>query len=487
MIKQFKSKIIVAFSLILALASCTKDFETINVDPNKPTSVPSTNTLGYALYDFTNGFYDMWIDANESSYANQLGKIQYVDETRYAFREGVINDAFATVYRDLQNLKQVQKDALANKKVNMQAAALTYSAFIWQIATDTWRDIPFTDAINAEGSVIIPKYDTQETIYPAVMKMLADANDLFAQKATDKLGAGDFLFNGDVTLWQKFANSLRLRMAIRISNIDPTTSKKVIEEILGNPTKYPVISSNSDNAFFTWSGASPYQEPFYEDAHVSARDDHGVCSVLIDQLKAFNDPRLSIYAKPATNDGVYRGVIAGAHQSTFDISDISRIGAIFRDNPAGFSPYMRYSEVLFIKAEAAQRGWNAGITAKDAYTAAITASLEEYGIDAVAISTYLAQSTIVYNNTLNQIYLQKWISLFKQGHEAWAETRRTDVPKLGVAPTSLYLGHNRPPFREPYPTNEYSLNAENIKPYWDKVTDRLWGQQMWWDTRTGVK
>jgi hypothetical protein len=487
MIKHFKSKIIVAFSLILALASCTKDFETINIDPNKPTAVPSTNSLGYALSDFTSNFYDMWMDANESSYANQLGKIQYVDESRYAFREGVINAAFATVYRDLQNLKQIEKDADANKKVNMKAAAMTYSAFIWQMATDTWRDIPYTDAINAEGNAISPKYDTQETIYPAVMKMLADANDLFNQKATDALGTGDILFKGDVTKWQKFANSVRLRMAIRISNVDPTTSKKVVEEILGNPTKYPVISSNDENAFFNWSGKSPYQEIFYEDKYVSNRDDHGICSVLIDQLKAFNDPRLSVYAKPATNDGVYRGVIAGVHQSTFKMDDISRMGARFRENAAGFSPYVRYSEVLFMKAEAAQRGWNAGITAKDAYAAAITASLAENGIDAVAIATYLAQSTVAYNNTLDQIYLQKWISLFKQGHEAWAETRRTDIPKLGVAPTSAYPGHNRPPFREPYPTNEYSLNADNIGPFWAKAVDRLWGQQMWWDTRTGVK
>ena len=486
MIKQFKLKIIVAFSLILALASCTKDFETINTDPNNPTAVPSTNILGYALYDFNYYFYGMWIDANESSYANQLGKIQYVDESRYAFRESVINDAFAAVYRDLQNLKQVEKQSDANSKTNMKAAAMTYSAFIWQMATDTWRDIPFTDAINAEDGAISPKYDTQEVIYPAIMKILADANDLFNLGATDALGSGDFLFNGDISKWQKFANSLRLRMAIRISNVDPTTSKKVIEEILGNPTKYPVISSNDENAFFNWVGSSPYLEPFYKDYYVSDRDDHGVCSVLIDQLKAFNDPRLPVYAKPATSDSEYRGVIAGAAQSSFDTKDISRIGARFRDNAAGFSPYMRYAEVLFIKAEAAQRGWSVGMTAKDAYTAAVTASLAENGIVATAIATYLAQSSVAYNNTLDQIYIQKWISLFKQGHEAWAETRRTDVPKLGVAPSSAYSGHNRPPFREPYPTNEYSLNTDNISAYWAKATDRLWGQQMWWDTRTGV-
>ncbi len=487
MIKLYKIKIAIVLCLLLAMGSCTKDFETINTDPNNPTSVPSTNSLGYVIYDFTNGFFDTWINANESSYANQLGKIQYIDESRYAFREGVINTAFTTVYRDLQNLQQVMKNADADSKVNMKAAAMTYSAFIWQIATDTWRDIPFTEALGAETNLVNPKYDTQETIYPAVMKMLADANDLFSQGATDALGAGDFLFKGDVSKWRKFANSLRLRMAMRISNVDPATSKKVVEEILGNPTKYPVISANSENAFLNWSGATPYQEPFYEDRYVSARDDHGVCSVLIDKLIELNDPRLPVYAKPAAKDGKYRGVIAGVRPGTFDMAEISRIGARFRDNAAGFSPYMRYSEVLFIVAEAAQRGWSAGMSASAAYTAAVTASLEENGVAADAITTYLTQSSVAYNNTLERIYIQKWICLFKEGHEAWAETRRTDVPQLDAAPYAYYTGHTRPPFREPYPTNEYSLNTANISAFWDKVTDRLWGQQMWWDTRTGVK
>ncbi len=487
MIKYFRIKIAVILCAILATASCTKDFESINTDPNNPTKVPSTNSLGYVIYDFTNGFFDTWVNANEASYANHMGKIQYIDESRYAFRESEMNRAFATVYRDLQNLKQIMKDAKADEKTNMNAVAMTYSAFIWQIATDTWRDIPFSEALGAEEDVINPKYDKQEDIYPAVMKMLADANDLFNQKATDNLGSGDFLFKGDVTKWQKFANSLRLRMAIRISNVDATTSKKVIEEILGNPTKYPIISSNSENAFLNWSGATPYQEPFYVDAYVNDRDDHGVCSVLVDKLIELNDPRLPVYAKPAASDGKFRGVIAGVQPGTFDIKEISRLGSRFRDDPKGFSPLMRYSEVLFIKAEAAQRGWNAGISASEAYKAAITASMEENGIDVTATATYLAQSSVAFSNSLDQIYMQKWICLFKQGHEAWAENRRTDVPKLAAAPYSFYPGHTRPPFREPYPTNEYSLNTANISTFWDKVTDRLWGQQMWWDTRSGVK
>lgn len=317
------------------------------------------------------------------------------------------------------------------------------------------------------------------------MDMLAEANDLFNEGSNDDLGNGDLLFNGDVELWQKFANSLRLRMAMRLSNVEPSTAESVIEEILASPSTYPIISSNDDNAYFHWSGSDPYYEPFYSNNAVDGRDDHGVADVIVDQLAAFNDPRLAVYAKPAASDGEYRGVVVGDDQDNFTLKAISRIGARFRDDAAGFSPFMNYAEICFIKAEAAAKGWSAGTTAATAYEDGITASMEENGIDAADITTYLAQSEITYSS-VDQIYLQKWISLFKNGHEAWAENRRTDVPLLSPAPDGKYSGHNRPPFRQPYPTNEYNLNTANIQAYWAKVTDRLWGQQMYWDTRTGV-
>ncbi len=94
-----------------------------------------------------------------------------------------------------------------------------------------------------------------------------------------------------------------------------------------------------------------------------------------------------------------------------------------------------------------------------------------------------------YTN-LQKIYYQKWVSLFKQGHEAWAETRRTDIPLMGVAPgavpTTLLTAHNRPPFRWPYPTSEYTLNEAVVEANDDAIVDRFWGEKMWWDKRTGV-
>jgi hypothetical protein len=199
-----------------------------------------------------------------------------------------------------------------------------------------------------------------------------------------------------------------------------------------------------------------------------------------------NDPRLPVYAHPAASDSTYRGVVVGDDEDNFTLSSISRIGARFRDVADGFSPFMNYAEVCFIIAEASANGWNTGTTAEEAYNAGITASMEENGVSDEDITAYLAQSEITYAEK-EQIYLQKWLCLFKNGHEAWAETRRTDVPLLSAAPEGAYTGHNRPPFRQPYPNNEYSLNKANIQAYWKNVKDRMWGQQMYWDTRTGVE
>ena len=479
--------------MLTVISSCTSDFEDINTSETDPTEVPSTNLLGYALEDFTNKTFNTTIDGGESGYANQIGKIQYMEEAIYEFRDGDFNSYWQTVYRDLENLKEVEKQADAEGATNMKAAAITFSAFIWQIATDMWRDIPFSDALAAADGNYSPSYDTQETIYPAVMDSLAKANELFNEGASDKLGDGDFLFNGDLTLWQKFANSLRLRMAMRLSNVDPTTSKSIVEQILADPTTYPVMTSNDDNAYYYWDGTDPYEEPWYYNKVVSGRDDHGIADVLVDTLKYFSDPRLQFYAHPAPSDNVYRGVTVGTTLSSFSMNDISRIGTRFRDVADGSSPLMSYSELLFIVAEGAQRGWNVGMTANEAYDAAITASMKENTTDKEGeiadsqIAAYLAQSDVAFNNTLTCIYLQKWIALFKNGPEAWAENRRTDVPQLSPSPDGDYsANHNRPPFHQPYPNNEYDLNYDNIQPYWAQVSDYLWGKQMYWDTRVNV-
>ena len=488
--KIFIMKIVLVLAIIFSFISCTKDWEDLNTNPNEPTIVPATNVFAYSLRYYSDNFVDEWMTMNNiSTYAGHLVKIQYIDESRYLERESVINDAWRDMYTTLLQLDKVQSLADEEGNTVLKGAAITFQAFMLHRATDLWGAIPWSAALQGEEGVTNVAYDTQESVYGAILDMLKNANDILASGGGD-LGEGDLLFGGDVLKWQKFNNSLRLRVAIRMSFVSSGDAKTHIEEILGDPTKYPIMTSNDDNAFFVWPGLLPYMEPWAENSISGNRDDHGMCETLIDTLKAFNDPRLPVYAHPAASDGEYRGLDAGAFDGSFVMDDISRIGFRFRDDIAGFSPLMRYSEVLFIIAEAANNGWSTGgMSPQGAYEDGITASLEENGIDAADITTYLADPKVVWDDDEDKIHLQKWLCLFKQGHEAWAESRRTDVPIMGPATNSLYAGHDRPPFRFKYPTREFNLNSANISPFTSGIVDHFWGTdngKMWWDTRSGV-
>lgn len=472
---KFKFKLIISGVLagLILFGACTEEWEDMNTDPNNPTEVPATNLLAYAMRYFADTYYDAWFNMNNTStYAGHLGKIQYIDEARYFERESVINDQWTYLYYTAMDLENAKAFALKDGNRNLYAAALTFQSLVYQIGTDSWRNMPFTNSIMGGEGVTNPLYDEQETIYPALLDSLKKAGDIFAEGKTTALGDGDILFNGDIAKWQKFANSLRLRLANRINAVSATGAQHM-NEVLNNPATYPIMTSNADNAFLYWPGAAPYKEPWAEDAET--RDDHALGSYLVDYLIATSDPRLSVYAKPAKSDGQYRGVVPGVTDANLgSIGQYSRIGAHFRDDVVGFTPFMRYCEVLFIIAE-----YN---NDANTYEDAIVASMDEYDIDQATAESFAA--TVPFN--MSNLYYQKWVSLFKQGHEAWAECRRTDVPVMTAAPGGRFPGHTRPPFRFAYPTDESNLNSTNSDPYVAKVVDRFWGEQMWWDTRTGV-
>jgi len=472
---KLKFKLIISGLLagLIFFSSCTEDWEELNTDPNNPTEVPATNLLAQAIRYFGDTYYDAWFNMNNiSTYAGHLGKIQYIDESRYFERESVINTNFRDLYRVAVDLENAKQFALENNNRNLYAAALTFQSLAYQIGTDSWRNMPFTESIQGGEGITNPAYDLQEDIYPALLDSLKKAGEIFAEGNVTALGDGDILFSGDVAKWRKFTNSLRLRLANRIKDVSSLGATHM-DEILNNASTYPIMESIDDNAYLYWPGAAPYKEPWAED--FETRDDHAVGSYLIDYLNSTSDPRLPVIAKPAKSDGAYRGVVPGVTDDNLgNIAQYSRIGEFYRENAMGFTPFMRYSEVLFIIAE-----YN---TDQAVFEDAIVASCLENGIDEAAAETFAAG----FDVTTDDLYYQKWVALFKQGHEAWAETRRTDVPLMSAAPGARFPGHNRPPFRFAYPTSAASLDGSKYDPHAAKVVDRFWGEQMWWDTRTGV-
>lgn len=379
----------------------------------------------------------------------------------------------------------------ADELKNIRWASRIFKEYLWLLNTDQFGDIPYTDANKVEDGQMKPKYDSQEIIYPAILENLkAIADEMAAGLGSDNIGEGDFLFGGNIQRWQKFCNSLRMRAAMRIVNVAPDLAKSTIEEICQNQAAYPLLETSAENAYFYWQGSSPYFEPYYNDFRT--RDDYGMSNIFVNHLKSMNDPRISAIMQPAATDGEYRGFENGALSAPSNIQAISRMGVMYREDPAGFTPLLKSCENYFIMAEAAMRGWNVGISAQEAYETAVKLSMDDNGVSAADAETYLANAG-KWDNTLERIYMEEWVALFKENCEAWSLYRRTGYPKeirtSGEYPgkfCSFGTAHNDVPFRMPYPDNEYQYNKENVEAATAEVVDNTWGKKMWWDTRTDV-
>jgi hypothetical protein len=501
--KKYIQNTVIALMLgtLLLAQGCTDKFEEINTDPDNPIEVPNDNLLAWCIWQTSARFYDRWFLLDEPcAFAGYVAKMSYIDEARYQFRPGVQDNSWSYVYRTLLNLRDIQTRAQADGLVNLELVAKAMEVEVMQIATDRWRDIPYSDAVKLGEGILTPTYDTQEEIYPALIALAKEVGDRFAEGGgDDDISGGDLLYGGDTDKWRRFANSLRLRMAIRISEVSPL-GKQHVEELLGNPSRYPLIESNDDNAFFWWDGADNTRFEPIADAYRTRKTEFCAPDLLVDHMLERNDPRISIYFTPTPSsqtpgdpdydDGkpLYRGYVIGASTNP-PAKNYSVWGDRYGIDLGGFSPYYRAAEVYFLIAEAAALGYNTGgITAEEAYTTAIELSMEENGVSAAEAQAYL-EGAGKFGGDKKQIWYEEWVALFKQGMEGWSLYRRTGTPENNyIAPgrANRYADHTCPPFRSPYPDKEFNLNKTNNEPFKADVIDDFWGKQLWWDTRKDV-
>lgn len=490
-----------ALSLLMAATGCTSSFDEINTDPDAYNKVPFTNMLANVLRRTGQQYGD---ERDIAQWAGYISEIQYLnDYAGYIPSNNTYGNRWYQSYYGHVQLQDIldQTEEVQEENKNMRNVCITVQNYLMFMCTDCFGDIPYSEAFKGapeDGSVLKTPYDSQADIYPQLLANLKTVADSWATgKGTDALGDGDFLFKGDIDKWQKFCNSLRLRIAMRVSGVY-SGSQAVVEEILNNPSQYPIITECADNAYFWWQGSGDYFEPYYNNSRT--RDDDGMSEIFINHLLKKEDPRIATLAKPAKSDGEYRGFENGAKDAPKSLDEISRMGAKYRDDPAGFSSFYRACENYFIMAEAAMKGWNVPMAAADAYEKAVRLSMEDNDIDTAAADAYLAGKG-KWDNTLECLYFEWWVSLFKESMEAWSLYRRTGYPTYihtakaadGVTPQypgarSAYKGiHNDVPFRFPYPQNQYLYNEVNVNAAAEGVQDYVWGKQMWWDTRTGVK
>lgn len=477
-----KSYIIRAFAgaLFILLSSCTKNFEEINTNPNSPDQAPMTNVLAYIIQNLSAKFGTTEMEY-PAAFVGHVTKGSYTTVTTY--KDSPSSTIWSGSYSSIsRNANLILEQAIEEGNVNMQAAVMVLKAYALQMVVDVYGPAPYFEAGLGSEGLVNPAFDTEEDIYADLMQQLDAANALFSDDvANGLLGEGDLLYGGNMMKWKKFCNSLHLRMAIRISNVDQAGAAAEISKILDDPDTYPVFEGNGDNALLMYPGTEDWVEPWT--ARHSSIGDDVMAKPLVDSMLSLGDPRLAYYAD-TTSAGEYVGLIIGARQALEP--EASKLNDLFVNNPAGTIYFMTFSEVELIKAEAAARSLATG-DAGISYNAGITANCQIYEIPDTTILDYLASPRVAWAGDVEQIYLQKWISLFHQSWEAWAEVRRTDVPLCDTAVNATTLvEHNRAPFRFPYPDSEKILNGGNIP---GEVTeqDLFWGYQLWWDTRTGVQ
>lgn len=493
-------------AVALSMSACDADELTkINQDPNNPTSAPPAAVFTSAVRTAMQRWYGSTPENMRGPVltAQHLAQVQYPDEDQYLRLDAATTEAafLGTYFNQLKNLQAVivagQADP-ARPLPRIWGPAQIMRSLIFGWLTDVWGDVPYSQALTGddlEAGTILPAYDPQQDIYAGLFADLSEAVSAIAGGAgTTGLGAADPIFNGDPLQWQRFGNSLRARHAMRLANVDATTGAAQLNAAIN--AAGGLMQSNVDNAMMSWPGDGVYNNPW--SVNHQTRDDHRLSQTLMNQMLPREDPRVAIYAQPTlADDDVYAGMpnaLTASQAGNFSLTS-SRPGAVFYSTDrfcagctglvgASFPSFiMTFAEVSFILAEAAERGWIGG-SAAALYAQGITASMEQWGVtDAAAISAYLARGDVAYQGGtagLRQIALQKWIALFTDGVQAWAEWRRTCVPEtLKPGPAAVI---NTVPRRYQYPPREHSVNSENVAVAVARQGADVFTTRMYWDT-----
>ena len=487
----------------MTLTSCDKGFEELNKNPNALTdpAVKSMFTLAEIYVDgqdFSNtrgnNLYAAQIVQQFSSLGGPGSKYSYAPE----YSAALFSESYGKGLNQIFQLMSVAKDAPENS--NMIQACRIMKVFMFQKLTDTYGEVPYFDAGKGyNGNVFAPKYDTQEVIYNDLLKELDEAGD--ALDATKPfVGNADLYYQSNVTKWKKLANSLMLRVAMRLSKINPAKAKQYVEKAVSKG----VFTSNDDSLVLKHDAGpvgvktNPITSSWVRNDLNGGEANTKFSKTFIDALKNNNDPRLRIYAKleatgnnnPASQQGLANDAkeFPGGDKKKF--SDPNTSTVLRLDAP---TLIMSYAEVQFILAEAAVKGWSVGGNAQKFYEDGVKAAMEVLTIfgdkvPAVTPAEYTAYITVnpfkaagTEAQKIEQIITQKWIVLLFNGFEAFSEYRRTGYPVL--VPVNDPTGETKGtiPRRLIYDQSELITNSANYKEAIARQGLDLMTTRIWWD------
>jgi hypothetical protein len=505
--------IVCCFLLVATfIGGCTKKFEEINTDVTRPnpSNADANPLFGAAVSNgLMRAFEFQRVQALYPDLYSQYFATSavYFPTDRYGYNTTWLEAGWNTFYpRDINNLVTIINSPRAT--ADQKAIARIWKVFLFHRYVDIYGDIPYFNAAQPSKPQV---FDAQRDIYYDFFKELEEAHTILAASTvTSAYTNQDPIYGASqgthIALWRKFANSLRLRLAIRINRKDPAKAKTEGERAIALGT----FTANTDNALSRVSATAP--NPLNQ---ISGFNEFRMSATMESVLLGYMDPRLPEYFSIVTDataaatkpyNGIANGLLPAAMTGANSNAQLSNIGPRFLGANQATNPIivLTYAEVCFNKAEAALIGWNVGTgTAEQWYNMGIEASLRQFGItNATTITTYQNSLNIPIvpdglnrpistlpvkfsantTDALEQINLQKWLATYPDGFEAWANFRRTGFPRLypvaNIESTSDVTPGNFVQ-RIPYPDAVKGLsNAETTKASarmgGDKQSTRLW-------------
>jgi hypothetical protein len=448
-------KLLFAAAAALAITSCTSDLSDLNVNGKAPESVPSGALFANAVM----GYYDF--DAVQNVNLNNLRlwsqhwtQTTYVDESNFNLNERDVNGStfvrmYVTVIRDCEEARTAVMNGpeSADAKAASIGAIEVMEVMAYQYLVDLFGDVPYSEALSETN---VPKYDAGSTIYTDLLNRLDAATaDL---NGSSTFGSSDIIYGGDAAAWKKAANSLMLRMAVRMIGYDAAAAKSWGEKAIAGG----VFTSSADDMRLYYSSAPPHTHPMWETLVQSGRTDYVASATLGDVLNGLADPRRAGFFK---NLGGSDSVTGAPHGFQVNYYDYSQPGTALED-PTWSHAAISYVEVEFLMAHAAVAGWAGASDAATHYENGIRASIEEWGGSSADADAYMMHPMVAFSSTTaaTQIGVQKWIAMYSNAFEAYAAVRMYDLPMQTAA-----LAGTVTPTRYSYPLDEYSLNTTNVQ------------------------
>jgi hypothetical protein len=473
-------RIYLVFIVLIGISiSCTKNFEDFNTDQKHPAEVTGNTLFANAEKALTDQIASTNVNLNIFKMISQYWtETTYIDEANYDLINRSIPDfTFRAYYRDvLIDLDKAKtyitaevalNDAEEIVKQNRLYIIDMVMAYAYADLVNIFGNIPYSEALNIEN--LSPAYDDAFTIYQDLINKLNNAISGL-DNTQPGFGSDDLFYSGDIDMWVKFGNTMKVRLGIMLADVAPVLAQNTVE------SAYAGAFTFGENCQLNYPGATN-SNPMYIDLVQSGRHDFVPANTIVDMMNTLNDPRRVSYF--TTINGVYKGGIYGYSNSYGQNSHIK--GAIQADDYP--MVLLDYTELAFYLAEAAERGYSVGNTAEFYYNEGITSSFDHWGV-ADSTAAYLANPAVAYTTATGtwqqKIGTQAWLAYYIRGLEGYNSWRRLDFPVLNI-PESPKTDDFQVPKRFTYPVNEQTLNRDNYYQASDAIGGDLMSTKLFWD------